>query len=94
MQGYEEGLNKYMFFKIKNDSRTRGHSLALVKCHSILDIRKCTFSQRVANDWNRLPDNQRKYDLEQNRSVLHFCKDKAYVKVVDGVDNKQGKLLE
>ena len=44
-----EGLNKDMFFRIKNDSRTRGHSLALVKSHSRLDIRKYTFSQRVVN---------------------------------------------
>ena len=55
MQGYE-GLNKDMFFKIKNNSRTRGHSLASVKCHSRLDIRKYTFSLRVVNDWNRLPE--------------------------------------
>ena len=56
MHGYE-GLNKdIMFFRIKNDSRTRGHSLALVKCHSRLDIRKYAFSQRVVNDWNKLPE--------------------------------------
>ena len=35
-----EGLNKDMFFRIKNDS-TRGHSLALVKSHQV-DIRKYT----------------------------------------------------
>ena len=45
-----------MFFRIKNDSRTRGHSLALVKCHPRLDVRKYTFSQRVVNDWNKLPE--------------------------------------
>ena len=55
MHGYE-GLNKDMFFRIKNDSGTNGHSLALVKCHSRLDIRKYTFYQRVVNDWNRLPE--------------------------------------
>ena len=55
MQGYE-GLNKDMFFKIKNNSRTRGHSLVLVKCHARLDIRKYMFSQRVVNDWHRLPE--------------------------------------
>ena len=55
MHGYE-GLNKGMFFRIKNDSITRGHSLALVKSHSRLDIRKYTFSQRVVNDWNKLPE--------------------------------------
>ena len=51
-----EGLNKYMFFRIKNDNITRGQSLALVKCHSRLDIRKYTFSQRVVNDCNKLPE--------------------------------------
>ena len=50
------GLNKDMFFGTKNDSRTGGRSLALVKSHSRLDIGKCTFSQRVVNDWNRLPE--------------------------------------
>ena len=55
MHGYE-GLNKDMFFRITNDSITRGHSLALVKSHSRLDIRKFTFSQRVVNDWNKLPE--------------------------------------
>ena len=55
LHGYE-GLNKYKFFRIKNDSRTRGHNQALVKCHSRLDIRKYTFSQRVVNDCNRLAE--------------------------------------
>ena len=55
MHGYER-LNKDMFFRIKNDSITRGHSLALVKSHSRLDIRKYTFSQRVVNDRNKLPE--------------------------------------
>ena len=49
MHGFE-GLIKDMYFRIKNDSITRGHSLALVKCHSTLDIRKHTVSQRVVND--------------------------------------------
>ena len=36
MHGYE-GLNKDTFFRIKNDSITRGHGLALVKSHSRLE---------------------------------------------------------
>ena len=51
-----EATHAHMFFRIKNDSITRGHSLALVKSHSRLDIRKYTFSQRVVNDWNKLPE--------------------------------------
>ena len=55
MHGYE-GLNKDTFFRIKNHCRTRGHSPALVKCHSRLDIRKYTFSQRIVNYLNKLPE--------------------------------------
>ena len=51
-----EGLNKDIFFTIKNDSRINGHSLDLVKCHYRLDIRKYTFSHGVVNDWNTLPE--------------------------------------
>ena len=42
-----------MFFKIKNDSRTRGHSLPLVKSHSRLDVRKYTFSQMIGTNYQR-----------------------------------------
>ena len=45
-----------MFFRFKNDSRTRGYSLVLVKCLSRLDIRKYAFSQTVVDDGNRLPE--------------------------------------
>ena len=74
--GYE-GLNKDMFFSIKNDSRTRGHSLALVKCHSRLDIRKYMFSQRVVNDWNKLPEeciNATSINMFKNRIDQYFVK--------------------
>ena len=38
------------------DNRTRGHSWALAKERSKLDIRKYyAFSQRTINEWNRLP---------------------------------------
>ena len=35
---------------------TRGHSLKLVKEFSRTDIRRFSFSQRVANEWNSLPE--------------------------------------
>ena len=76
MHGYG-GLNKDMFFKIKNDSRTRGHSLALLKSHSRLDIRTYTFSQRVENDWTKLPEeriNATSVNMFKNRINQYFVK--------------------
>ena len=72
-----EGLNKDMFFRIKNDSITRGHSLALVKSHSRLDIRKYTFSQRVVNDWNKLPEeciNATSVNMFKNKIDQYYLK--------------------
>ena len=42
-------------FKTK-ESQTRGHSLKIYKPHSRLNTRKNFFSQRVINDWNKLPE--------------------------------------
>ena len=48
MNGYED-VDRNMFFKLKEDSRTRGHKAALVKEQCRLDMRKYSFSQRVIN---------------------------------------------
>ena len=53
MNGYED-INRNMFIKHKEGSRTRGHKSALVKEHCRLDMRKNSFSQRVINEWNKL----------------------------------------
>ena len=37
-------------------SRTRRHKAALVKEECRLDTRKYSFSQRVINEWNKLPN--------------------------------------
>ena len=50
VNGYED------VFKLKEGSRTRGHKAALVKEQCRLDMRKCSFSQRVINEWNKLPN--------------------------------------
>ena len=79
MHGYRK-LNKDMFFRIKNDSKNRGHRLALVKCHSRLDIRKYSFSQRVVNDRKKLPEeciNATSVNMLKNRIDKYFFKDKA-----------------
>ena len=44
MNGYED-VDRNMFFKLKEGSRTNGHKEATVY-----------FSQRVINDWNKLPN--------------------------------------
>ena len=55
VNGYED-VNRNMFFKLKEGSRTRGHKAALVKEQCRLDMRKYSFSQRVINEWNKLPN--------------------------------------
>ena len=55
VNGYEDD-DRNMFFKLKEGSRTRGHKAALVKEQCRLDMRKYSFSQRVINEWNKLPN--------------------------------------
>ena len=55
VNGYED-VGRNMFFKLKEGSRTRGHKTALVKEQCRLDMRKYSFSQRVINEWNKLPN--------------------------------------
>ena len=55
MNCYED-VDRNMFFKLKEGSRTRGHKAALVKEQCRLDMRNYSFSQRVINEWNKLPN--------------------------------------
>ena len=55
VNGYED-VDRNMFFKLKEGSRTRGHKAALVKEKCRLDMRKYSFSQWVINEWNKLPN--------------------------------------
>ena len=48
VNGYED-VDRNMFFKLKEGSRTKGHKAALVKEQCMLDIRKNSFSHRVIN---------------------------------------------
>ena len=56
VNGYED-VDRNMFFKLKEGSTTRGHKAALVKEQCRFDMRKYSFSQRVINEWNKLPKN-------------------------------------
>ena len=49
VNGYED-VDRNMFFKLKEGSRTRGHKTALVKEQCRLDMRKYSFSHRVINE--------------------------------------------
>ena len=51
-----EDVDRNMFFKHKEGSRTKGHKAALVNEHCRLDMTKYYFSQRVINEWNKLPN--------------------------------------
>ena len=55
VNGYED-VDKNMFFKLKEGSRTRGHEAAFAKEQCRFDIRKFSVSQRVINEWNKLPN--------------------------------------
>ena len=55
VNGYKD-VDRNMFLKLKGGSRTRGHKAALVKEQCMLDMRKYSFSQRVINEWNKLPN--------------------------------------
>ena len=55
VNGYED-VDRNMFFKLKEGSRTEGHKAALVKEQCRLDMRKYSLSQRVINEWNKLPN--------------------------------------
>ncbi len=48
-------LDRNKLFSLNTLKLTRGHEFKLAKCRSRLDIRKHFFSQRIVNEWNRLP---------------------------------------
>ena len=56
VNGYEDIDRNIFFFKLKEGSRTRGHKAALFKEYCRLNMRKDSFSQRVINEWNKLPN--------------------------------------
>ena len=67
--GFED-VDSNMFFKLKEGSRTKRHKASLVKEQCRLDMRKYSFSQRVINEWNKLPNgcvNSSSVNMFQNR---------------------------
>ncbi|KAJ8047901.1 hypothetical protein HOLleu_00012 [Holothuria leucospilota] len=49
-------LSSCNYLKVQCNSRVRGHCKKLVKNFARLDIRKFSFSHRVVNEWNSLPE--------------------------------------
>ena len=74
-------LKPELFFDMAiNKICTRGHSLKLNKTHNRLDIRKYSFSQRVINNWNSLPESvgsAESLNLFKNKLDEHW-KDRMY----------------
>jgi len=62
-------IDQTSFFTLRNDQRTRGHSLKLVVEKFNTDCRKCFFSNRVVKAWNSLPDS-----VVRASSLLSFKK--------------------
>ena len=54
LKGFSK-IDYRQFFKLAENSRTRGHSYKLVLSRSRLEVRKHFFSQRVVSEWNKLP---------------------------------------
>ena len=83
VNGYED-VDRNMFFKLKEGSRTRGHKAALVKEQCRLDTRKYSFSQRVINEWNKLPNdcvNASSVNMFKHR-IDRYLKRVGYMKIV------------
>ena len=50
-----EGVKREDFFQIDEGQRTRGHSMKIYKQRCRTTLRQSTFSNRVVDDWNALP---------------------------------------
>ena len=76
VNGYED-VDRNMFFKLKEGSKTRGHKAALIKEQCRLDMRKYSFSQKVINEWNKLPNdcvNASSVNMFKNRIDIYLIR--------------------
>ena len=52
----KENIDRNQFFHLADGKyNLRGHDMRIEKARFRLDIRRFSFSQRVVNDWKRLP---------------------------------------
>ena len=61
-------VDKTKLFEVNEDS-TRGHNMKIRKKYSRLNLRKNFFTQRIVNDWNKLPA-----EAVNQKTVLNFKK--------------------
>jgi len=52
----KEKINSDQLFQKATTTELRGHSIKLYKKSSRLELRKHSFSQRIVDHWNKLPD--------------------------------------
>ena len=86
------------FFHFKSNSITRGHSLSLVKPRANSDIRKYSFSNRIVNEWNKLPEQvvcgeslgifKRRLDQGVLVEIFSLCTGSDYIKVLEARELK------
>jgi hypothetical protein len=57
LTGRENVDSDSFFTKSRNDHNLRGHDLKLFKPRANTTVRQHSFSQRIIDDWNRLPSN-------------------------------------
>ena len=53
LNGYEN-IDRNIFSTVKEERRTNGHGVTLVKKQCRIDIRTFSFSQGTVNEWNKL----------------------------------------
>ena len=66
-----------MLFILKEGSIIRGRKAALAKEQCRLDMRKYSFSQRVINEWNKLPNdcvNASSVNMFKNRIDIYMIR--------------------
>ena len=89
VNGYED-VDRNMFFKFKEGSRTRGNKAALVKEQCRLDMRKYSFSQREIHKWNKLPNdcvNASSVNMFKNRIDRYMIR-AGYTQMIKLLDSR------
>ena len=74
LNGYENIDSDIILLEIKESKKSSGHNFTLVKKRSRLDVRKCSFSQRTINVWNKLSKHASSVNMFNNRIDKYLVK--------------------